>query len=568
MAPIVNTLVQIVLLGLSCLFFVFLYKKSKIEKISGEHSGGQKQGYKLNVKLCFFLIMLIAFLVRVIEFGSIPGGLNQDEARTAIDAKAILDYGTDVFGISNPAWLSSMVEANHQSVMLAWLQIPFIKVLGFSIFSIRLPMLIISLLGLVVLYLYVRDIKGEKIALIVLGLGAICPYYIMKSRFALDCDVFPHFALFGMFFLNKLEKKSIYLSMLFFGLSMYCYGLAFVTIPFLLFFSAIWLYRKKVVKIKDILLCAIIYFTSSLPEWATMVINALGLESVTIFGLTCPYCPYDVRRSDLLFMNFSFGQMIKNIWRAFKIVFLQEFDIVINQIQHIGPYYIFAIPFFIWGLYKVISGCKNRPDKSENIRNGLLLIYGGSGLCTGLMTYVNVSRIGHIFYPILVLTGIGIADIVGKTRKCKYYVLGIYVLGFSVFCVKYFGGYKETYGFYTDFCKAVTDLRDTGKGEGMLYKLSSMGGTTHTQESILMFYHQVTPPEYQGIENLKDGIPFKEKYTYYFFSTAEIEEEEVEPGEIWIVQDYFLEYLTSEYTLDVVDYGNWNAVSVKESALK
>lgn len=55
MAPIVNTLVQIVLLGLSCLFFVFLYnKKSKIEKISGEHSGGQKQGYKLNVKLCFF----------------------------------------------------------------------------------------------------------------------------------------------------------------------------------------------------------------------------------------------------------------------------------------------------------------------------------------------------------------------------------------------------------------------------------------------------------------------------------------------------------------------------------
>ena len=81
------------------------------------------------------LIMLIAILVRVIEFGNIPGGLNQDEARTAIDAKAILEYGTDVFGISNPAWLSTMVEANHQSVMLAWLQMPFIKVFGFSVFS-------------------------------------------------------------------------------------------------------------------------------------------------------------------------------------------------------------------------------------------------------------------------------------------------------------------------------------------------------------------------------------------------------------------------------------------------
>ncbi len=561
---IINTLTHVALIGLSIVFFLVICKKSCV----GGGFSEDHQDHFEGAKWCFMLIMLIAILVRVIEFGNIPGGLNQDEARTAIDAKAILEYGTDVFGISNPAWLSTMVEANHQSVMLAWLQMPFIKVFGFSVFSIRLPMLIISLLGLVVLYLYVRDIKGERLALVVLGLGAICPYYIMKSRFALECDVFPHFTLFGMFFLNKLEKKYIYLSMVLFGLSMYCYGLSFVTIPFLLLFSAIWLYRKKLVNIKDIFVCIFIYFATSLPEWVTMVVNALRLESVVVYGFTCPYCPYDVRRSDLLFMNFSFGQMIKNIWRAFEIVFLQNFDISINQIRYIGPYYIFSIPFLIWGIYKVFAKCKRGKDEKENTRNVLLLLYGAAGLCTGVMVKVNVSRIGHIFYPILVLTGIGIIDIVRRRWKSRYYIIGIYMLGFTLFCVKYFGGYRETYGFYTDFCKAIIDLRDSGRGDGMLYKMSSMGGTTHTQESILMFYHQVNPLEYQGIENMEDGIPFSEKYTYYFFSVSEIEEEYIMPGEVWIVQDYFLEYLRSKYVMNVTDYGTWNVVTVAENALE
>lgn len=142
------------------------------------------------------------------------------------------------------------------------------------------------------------------------------------------------------------------------------------------------------------------------------------------------------------------------------------------------------------------------------------------------------------------------------------------MLGFTLFCVKYFGGYRETYGFYTDFCKAIIDLRDSGRGDGMLYKMSSMGGTTHTQESILMFYHQVNPLEYQGIENMEDGIPFSEKYTYYFFSVSEIEEEYIMPGEVWIVQDYFLEYLRSKYVMNVTDYGTWNVVTVAENALE
>lgn len=555
MLVIIRIFIHVVLIGVSTAFFCVLYKRSYVNHVPEEVQVKGIRGW-------FLLIMLIAFLVRIIEFGNIPGGLNQDEARTAIDAKAILEYGTDIFGVPNPAWLSSMLKG-HQSVMLAWLQIPFIKAFGYSIFSIRLPMLLISLLGLVVIFFYVRDIKGDRIALIVFALTAICPYYIMKSRFALDCDVFAHFVLFGMFFLNKLKKRYIFFSMVFFGLSMYCYGLAFVTIPFLLLFCAFWLYRKKIVNIRDILICMLIYFGVSLPEWATMVINAFDLESITIYGLTCPYCFQDTRGSDLLFMNFSIQQLFKNLWYTFKIVFLQAYDNQINQIRYIGPYYIFSIPFLVWGIYKVIVKCKNE-EEENTIKDVMLLLYGAAGLCTGILTPVNVSRIGHIFYPVLIFVGIGIADIVSRVWKYKYYVLGIYLLGAAIFCIRYFGEYKDTYGFYTDFCQAVSDVYNTGKGDGLRYKISTMGGYTFTPESIIMFYHKVNPLQYQGKEDMPDGLSFSEKFSFCFYSLTDAEKENVMPGDLWLVHDNVLEYLDSEYMLDITDYGTWNVITVLE----
>lgn len=540
------------LIGLSILFVYLCVRKNRInecyESVQVEH-----------IKLWFLLIFTIAVLVRVIQFGNIPGGLNQDEARTAVDAKALLEYGIDKFGIKNPAWLSSPLEG-HQSVMLAWLQMPFIKVFGYSILTIRLPMLVISLLGIVALFFYVRDIKGDRIALIVMALCAICPYYIMKSRWALDCDVFAHFALFGMLFLNKLKKKYVYLSMLFFGFSMYCYGLSFITIPFLLFFSAIWLYKRKVVDLKDILLCMIIYFGVSLPEWATMVINALKLDTITLYGLTCPYCPNSVRSSDLLFTNFNFMVLLKNIWYIFKIVFLQGFDSSVNQIRYIGPYYIFSVPFLFYGIYKMITFCRKEKKSEKTIRSELLIIYGLAGLCSGILVQVNANRIGYIFYPVLVFVGIGISEIISRSSKCGYYFSGVYLLCFTVFCLKYFGEYKDTQGFHTDFCKAVSD-KDIQQEDDKLYKISTgIGMSKTTQESILMFYHQVTPYEYQEVEKMRGGFYFHEKYTYYLLS--EESKENVELNDIWIVHDDAIEYLESEYELNILDYGTWNIVTV------
>ena len=89
-----------------------------------------------------------------------------------------------------------------------------------------------------------------------------------------------------------------------------------------------------------------------------------------------------------------------------------------------------------------------------------------------------------------------------------------------------------------------------------------MGGTSNTPECIIMLYHQMTPFEYQEIENVSDGLSFDKQFTYY--STTEVETEYVVTGEFWLVNEYFLEYLDSEYKLDITDYGTGKVITVAE----
>ena len=53
------------------------------------------------------VIILIGCIVRIAEFGSIPCGLNQDEAFAGYEAYSILNYGTDSWGYTNPCYFVS-----------------------------------------------------------------------------------------------------------------------------------------------------------------------------------------------------------------------------------------------------------------------------------------------------------------------------------------------------------------------------------------------------------------------------------------------------------------------------
>ena len=92
----------------------------------------------------------------------IPVGINQDGAMGAVDAKALLDYGTDRFGMYMPIHLTAW-GSSQMCVLLSYMTIPFIHIFGFNVITIRLPMLIVSFAGMIVYYLFCQEVYNRKL---------------------------------------------------------------------------------------------------------------------------------------------------------------------------------------------------------------------------------------------------------------------------------------------------------------------------------------------------------------------------------------------------------------------
>ena len=96
---------------------------------------------KRNWKMAFLILAVYGLIaVRLIGFPEIPGGLNQDGAMGAVDARALAQYATDRYGTFMPAHFEAW-GYGQMSVLLSYLTVPFIKLFGLNKLAMRLPML-------------------------------------------------------------------------------------------------------------------------------------------------------------------------------------------------------------------------------------------------------------------------------------------------------------------------------------------------------------------------------------------------------------------------------------------
>ena len=203
-------------------------------------------------------------------------------------------------------------------------------------------MVLISSGAVALVYLVGRKLFSERIALVAMLLTAVNPWQFMQSRWSLDCNLFPHIFLLGFYLLLLgLEKRRyLYLSMVFFGLTFYCCGIAAYSVTAFLFVFFIWCLWKRRLKFREGLLCALIFTVVALPEVIVLGINAVHFgRTISTPLFTMPYFPDSVRSADILLLNFSFAQLGKNAWALFSHVFLQLPDIFFNSIPAFGPLY-------------------------------------------------------------------------------------------------------------------------------------------------------------------------------------------------------------------------------------
>lgn len=189
-------------------------------------------------KIILFVILFLAFFLRIFFLNKFPMGFTPDEASFGYDAYSIIKTGKDQWGVSFPLILKSF--GDYKSPLLTYLQIPFVALLGLNKLAIRLPNAIIGFLAVLATYLLVVElgkrykfkIESWILASIASFLVAISPWHVMMSRGAFEANFITFFLPFGIYlFLKGLkDHKFLIYSSIIFGLNLFSYHSAkFIT---------------------------------------------------------------------------------------------------------------------------------------------------------------------------------------------------------------------------------------------------------------------------------------------------------------------------------------------------
>ena len=455
--------------------------------------------------IIFWIIIIIGIALRIYNFPTLLQEMNSDEIMTVVNAKAIAETGKDIGGISFPVYLHGW---GGQSVVLLYLVALSIKIFGYTLFAIRLPILLVSIISLFVFYDLVKKVtKNQDIALIGLTLVAFCPWQILQSVWALDCNMFPHFLLFAIdiFYtgITKYKKSILYMSMVFFAISLYCYGIAIYFVPIFLLVMAIYL-------IKNIIICIAIFLILASPLVTMFAKNVLKIEgNIQIGPITIPYYESLSRKQDMVFFSPEpLQQLWKNINSTLKVIIAQTDGAEWNSPKLFGATYRVTIIFAVVGIIKTIKDLKQ--DKKNTSAVMLITWLSTSILTSFIVNEANINRLNSIWYVILILAGIGIYEGYQKIKYKKVYALCVGVLYTAIFIaytIYFYGYYTEVVDQSGTFSRGFfqsLDYVETLEQKTVLYDNIKNDGC-------LELYIQFNHDENKEYKEIRDENELKEK---------------------------------------------------------
>lgn len=496
------------------LLILFLYGKKELQiKLSNRY---------------YWIIFCFAFLfglfLRIYQFGQLPAGINQDEAMAAVESKSLLMHGTDRFGMKYPIYLTAWI-FSQMNVLLSYIMIPFIKFFGLNIFAVRLPNLLLSIAGILFLFSLIRDMFGKIQALIIFCFCSINPWHIMQSRWALEANLLPHIFIIALFFLYRGLKKSnktfVYLSMFFFAMCMYCYGIAFYTVNLFLLASAIYFYRKKILQYKQIIFCILIYLFFSWPIYAVIFINAFKINTIETPWFTIPYFSEQIRTKDILF--FSDNPILQSKENSISLLkFL--FQICLSNtsaINDFGAVCICSIPLLFLGIIFSFKKLFTEKEIFYRIKYFFVLTNFFIGIFAIFITpHVDscLNRANFIFYPMIILIGLGIYYLICIWRKAVFILFAVYYIMTATFCNSYFGVYKNYIKeeFYCDFINLLESIKENNYDKIFITANLQFRNSFYVSEILTLFCHDIDTEYFQGKIKV-DGKTYNEKYIYKDF---------------------------------------------------
>lgn len=200
----------------------------------------------MSPKRILFLILVAASFLRLWGISKVPVSLFGDELDVGYHAYSIAKTGKDYSGNFLPLHFQSLAE--WRTPLYLYSAVPTIAAFGISPLGVRLPAAIFGILGVLALYLLVKEIsKDEKLSLLSAAVLAFSPWQIQYSRAAFEVTELLVFLILGLYFFFKSLKagKWLWVSMALLTLTPWVYSTAKFFTPLLLVFL-FFTFRKEI----------------------------------------------------------------------------------------------------------------------------------------------------------------------------------------------------------------------------------------------------------------------------------------------------------------------------------
>ena len=513
------------ILLLAAVLFCLLFPKRR-RALSSELS--LKHFYWISAAL-----FLLALGLRLFRFTQVPLPLHIDETMAAYESYSLSLTGADRFGVHLPAHFEGWVYG-QMSVLLSYLAVPFMWLLGPCTLAIRLPSLLLSMAGLWALWYLAKRAVSPRAALFVLGFSAIAPWHLLQSRWAIDCNLFPHLFLLGVLCLwlgaERGPRSGFYfLAMICFAASMYSYGVAYYVVPLFLLPAALWLIRRKKIRWGALLGCAGLFLLLSAPALLVIAVNLFGWDTISTPLFTATHFTQTQRLADMLFFSPNFfEQLWANLQSLFQTTVLQGHAAIPDNsvIPRYGTLYLCALPLTIFGGIRFFREQRKKP--AAMLLGCWLAVAAAAGL---LINHINVWRLNILWYPLLFLTGYGLYSLFLHTPALSAAVCAVLALELCLFCGYYFTDYnRDIRGeFYEGMTQAIRYPEEHHLEYDRIYLTGGVNQNPRVPQiaEVLVWWNHKLDPLYLRGERSEEGLlPYRERYQYVRMEDLELDPEE------------------------------------------
>jgi len=481
-------------------------------------------------------ITIIAAFLRFNNLTLVPPSASLDEVSIGYNAYSILKTGADEYGTKFPILLRAYDD--WRPALYVYLVIPFIKLFGLNVVSIRLPSIILSVLTIVATYFLIHELTRKNntlintnfLALLTSFLLAISPWHIYISRLGHEVNAGLSFVVFAiLFFLKAINntKKSLLLvlSSIFFALALYTYQSEKVFVP-LIILVLCFVYRDNLLKIKKELLIPI---TLGIILIIPIIFATLSPQALIRFKGTSAFSEDSIVYKEsagkvLKYKNEGniFGEIVNNRRLVPLKIFITNYFSHFNpkflfsnsgnesfKAPNIGLLYIWEFPFLILGIVFLLK----RTHIKVKLLLGfwLLIAFIAPSLTTGAphaMRSFNVLPVPQI------LTALGIIAIINfiKENRLKsfinffYFFMVVIVVLFSAnFYKEYFYSFpkNQSSSFQYSLHNAIKFVLDNDKSYSRIIFSNKDG--LYQSYMFYLFYSKYDPYLYQKQGGTKSG---------------------------------------------------------------